>query len=88
MDALLVAAQGGASTHPILSKIQVANIINRLHGGPAIGAWEIDQLPDDWIDAMVLTGTKLQALQRGLQKLETYKQAWRANHPTYRKHIH
>ncbi len=88
MDALLVAAQSGATINPILSNIQLANITNRLHGGPVIGAWEIDQLPDDWLDAMVLTGTKLQTFQRSFQRLEAYKAAWRGKHPTYRKHVH
>ena len=86
MDALLDAAQSGATTHPVLSKIQLASMTNRLHGGPVIAAWEIDQLPDDWLDAIVLTSIKLPALQRGLQKLEAYKQAWRTRHPTHRKH--
>ena len=86
MDALLVAAQSGATTHPTLSKIQLANMTNRLHGGPVIAAWEIDQLPDDWLDAMVLTGIKLPELQRGFQKLEAYKATWRNSQLTNRKH--
>ena len=63
-----------------------ARYVNAAHGAPVIAAWEVDELPDDWIDTMTALATKMPGLQAGLAKLEANKQAWRNRHPTYRKH--
>ena len=84
-DALLIAAQTGRTGHEILIRVSEAREINRAHGGPLIAAWEVDLLPDDWIE--VLTSMpRLDKLSAGLQELEDYKATWRSSHPTYRKH--
>lgn len=84
---MLIAAQSGATTDPVLTNINMAQMANRLHGGPVVAAWEIDQLPDDWLDAIVATSVELPEYERGFAKVEKHKVAWRAKHPTYRKHV-
>ena len=63
-----------------------ARYINAAHGAPVIAAWEIDQLPDDWLDTIIAIATEMPRFREGLAKVEAYKQAWRNSHETYRKH--
>ena len=60
-------------------------MINRVHGGPVIAAWEVGQLDDAWLYALagVADLPRRQAPQRAInQKFEEF----RKEHPTYRKH--
>lgn len=66
----------------------MARNINAVHGAPVIAAWQVDDLPDDWLDTMIAIATDMPRLNAGLAKLEAHKQAWRNSHPTYRKHTH
>lgn len=79
-------ANGGAVEHPILQKIMLARYTNQAHAAPVIAAWEVDQLPDDWLDAMIALTTDFSGMQKGLAKVDAELSAWRASHPTYRKH--
>lgn len=44
-------ARGDGTAHPVLWRVFMAQQINIQHGGAVIGAWEIEQLPDEWLDA-------------------------------------
>lgn len=39
--------------HPLLGAILLAQRINRVSGGAVIAPWEVDQLPETWLDAFV-----------------------------------
>ena len=75
----------GATRDPLLSSIYLSEYINRRNGGVLVTPWEVDALPDDFLDAY-------QALQRGEAQtkkknaLENQFIAFRRKHPTYRKY--
>jgi hypothetical protein len=78
----------GSTNHPILTRLVLARYINMAHEGPVIGAWGVDDLPDEWIDAMTAIVTQLPSMQKGRAEVASHFAAWRAQHPTYgmRKH--
>lgn len=41
---------------PLLGAILMAKQINTLCGGAVIAPWEVDQLSDDWLDALAGIG--------------------------------
>lgn len=46
--------------NPYFVAVLTANKINRLCGGAVIAPWEIDQLPDDWLDAIAEMEKRMQ----------------------------
>lgn len=44
-------ARGDATSDPILTRILIAQRVNRQHGGAVIAAWEVDSLPPEWMEA-------------------------------------
>ncbi len=79
-------SKGGALNHPILEAIMLAKYTNQAHGAPVIAAWDVTQLPDEWLDAMIALTTELPQIEKGYAVVEAHLSAWRAKHPTYRKH--
>jgi hypothetical protein len=62
----------------------MAQRINHLHGGAVVAAWEVDELDEFWL--MALMGLSDLPRRQGPQKAIDRKFAdFRANHPTYRK---
>ena len=85
---MLELAQVGATSNPMLVKIDKARMVNSVLGGAAGMPWEIDDIPDEWLYAFEGITLRLPKMTAGLQKIEGFKAKWRASHPTYRKHIH
>ena len=56
------------------------------HGGTVIGSWEVDQLPDEYIDACRALVLDLPGIQTGVSKVEAIFAKRRAAHPQYRKY--
>lgn len=48
MEAL---AQGGKTRQGLLAAYLTARRINQAAGGAVVAPWELDDLPDEWIDA-------------------------------------
>ena len=59
-----------------------------MHGGAVIGAWEVDMLPDTWIDAMTTSQSRLPRMRKALDEIEKIKAGIRARHPSYGKYVH
>lgn len=83
---MLTAARLGKSSHPILSRLAEASLINQAHGGAVIAAWEVGQLPDEWIEALTAVAVDLPVFQEKQNEVRKHFKTWRDKHPTYRKH--
>jgi len=53
-----------------------------------ISAWEVDDLPDEFVDACDALVNDLPNMKRGTAKIEAYMEKVRAEHPQYRKYKH
>ena len=60
-------------------------MINQVHGGPVIAAWEVGQLDETWLHALNSIAD-LPRKQKPKQALEAKFAQYRRDHPTYRKH--
>ena len=72
----------------MLIKIFKARAVNMAHGGTVIGAWDVDDLPDEFVDACDALVNDLPKMKRGTAKIESYMEKVRAEHPQYRKYKH
>lgn len=82
---LLEISRSGSTTDPLISQITLARIINQALGGPFIAPWEVDDLPNDFIDTVLALEMDLPEMRKRLQTVEAKFADWRAKHPTYRK---
>jgi hypothetical protein len=64
--------------------VLIARRINALLGGAFVAPWEIGELDDATIDA-ILCLDNLPAYQKGYREVQDYVTAWRKRHPTYKK---
>jgi len=58
------------------------------HGGTVIGAWDVDDLPEEFVDACDALVNDLPKMKRGTAKIDAYMEKVRAEHPQYRKYKH
>lgn len=63
----------------------LAQLVNRLHGGAVVSAWDIGELDDVTIDVFRGLVEELPTMQRTHQEWERRRAAWLAQHPTYRQ---
>ena len=77
--ALFQMAKQGATNHPLLSSIVLARQINRVCG-TTIGPWDVDDLPDVWLDAIGAMTGELDEIRAGLQRVKAAQDRWRAQH--------
>lgn len=56
------------------------------HGGTVIGSWEVDNLPDEYIDTCEALIVDLPGIKEGVRKVEAIMAKRRAAHPQYRKY--
>ena len=50
-SACLLLSKGKATSEPHLAAILQAQVVNRVMGGVMVTPWDIDQMPNDWLDA-------------------------------------
>ena len=53
-----------------------------------ISAWEVDDLPDEFVDACDALVNDLPNMKKGTAKIEEYMTKVHAEHPQYRKYKH
>ena len=80
------AATTHSTDHPRWQAILVAEQINRRNGGALVAPWELEQLPDEWLDAYQVLARGA-AAQQQKSRLEHLFVAFRQKHPTYRKYL-
>ena len=81
----MAAARSGNTDHPLISRITLSRMINQALGGAFVAPWEVDELPVEFIDAVIAVATELPQIRSNMGKVEDIKARWRAGHPTYRK---
>ena len=72
----------------LLISIFRARAVNQAHGGTVISAWEVDDLPDEFVDACTAMVNDLPNMKKGVAKIDAYMAMVRAEHPQYRKYKH
>lgn len=72
-------ARTGKTTEPLLGRVFLARQLNQILGGPFFAPWEVDQLPDDEVQA-ILSINEIGTVGAGLQKVENVFADWRAKH--------
>ena len=78
-------AEGKGSNNPMLTAIWMARKINQVLGGPFVGPWEIEELPGDWLDAIIGMETTVPRLAAGKAQVESAIERWRNSLPQYRQ---
>jgi len=86
--ALLGIAQTGATDDEMLIKIFKARAVNLAHGGTVISAWDIDELPEEFVDACDALVNDLPNIKKGTAKIDAHMAKVRSEHPQYRKYKH
>lgn len=81
---MLKLARGEGTDHPVLGRLFQAQRINQLHGGPVIAAWQVDELPDDWITSLAAYSDGYIDIQNAEKKLQKNREQWLNGHPNYR----
>ena len=64
--------------------MDIAYAINTQSGGPVISPWQVDQLPQDWIDTILLVSRGLPKMKAGMREIEKIKAEIISKHATYR----
>lgn len=77
---LLALAKGEGTGHPLLVAYLLAQRINQAAGGAVISPWEVNDLPDEWIDAAKGLTSELAELRAGTQQVEDRLARWREEH--------
>ena len=70
----------------MLIQIFNARKVNQAHGGTVIGAWDVGNLPDEFIDACDAIVNDLPSMKKGTAKIDAHMAKVRAEHPQYRKY--
>jgi len=55
-------------------------LVNRTLGGFAVAPWEVDDLPPEVLDPIMALALELPNMRKGVQSIESKKQAIRAAH--------
>lgn len=68
----------------MLIRIFKARAVNMAHGGTVVSAWNVDDLPDEFIDACDALINDLPNMKKGTAKIDAYMAKVRAEHPQYK----
>jgi hypothetical protein len=77
--ALLQIAKQGTTSHPILARVFLARMVNRACG-TTIGPWDVDELPDVFLDALRALELDLGEMERGLAQVKEAQARIRARY--------
>jgi len=83
---VLEAASTRQTDNPQWKAILLAEQINRRSSGVLVAPWELEQFPDEWLDAyqIILRGAPNPKYKNPLENLFV---AARRKHPSYRKYL-
>lgn len=73
-------ARKRGTAHPLLSAYLIAQRINRASGGSVIAPWEVDNLPDEWLDAAEMLVDDVRQMAQGYRQVDNVLEKWRAEH--------
>lgn len=75
----------GAPEDERIHKLAVAKMVNQSLGGIVITPWEVDDLPQDWIDFFISLNTELPRMTERQLKIDKVFREFEQNHPQYGK---
>lgn len=75
--ALLSLADGQGTSEPHLAAIFQAKMINQVMGGAFVAPWDVDELPDEWLDVFRALAVDLPGLRAGKAQVEERLEKWR-----------
>lgn len=55
----------------------MARRVNQAHGGVIVAAWQVDDLPQDWLEAMAGIVDDLPNMKDQMQAFERNRERWR-----------
>lgn len=70
----------------MLIAVSMAEYINRRNNGPLVAPWELEQLPDEWLD-LYETLRRSEPAPKRRNPLEHVFAQHRADHPSFRKYM-
>ncbi len=73
-------ALGGAPRNKEIEAIQTAQLINKFSGGAVIGAWQVDDLPEELIITYINIANELPKMRAGINKNKKIMAEIKARH--------
>lgn len=61
----------------MLVAIWTARMINQQLGGAVVSPWDVDELPAEWVEAILGMATRVPAMAQGKQQVEDALEKWR-----------
>ncbi len=62
-------------------------MINEQMRSSVVTAWDVDQLPEDWLDAFRVLASESRTYIDARRTIENIRAGWLAKHPTYGKRL-
>ncbi len=62
---MLSLAEGGGTSEPHLAAVYLARMINQQLGGALVGPWDVEDLPEEWLDVFRGLSRDLPAMRAG-----------------------
>jgi hypothetical protein len=75
----------GSTSNPYFARILLAKQINQASGGAVIAPWDIEQLPEVWLEAFRILNTDGRRQAEIKQIVAAKKQAWVSRFKHYRQ---
>ncbi|MBS4061462.1 MAG: hypothetical protein KG029_13770 [Bacteroidetes bacterium] len=75
----------GKTVNYYFRRISLARMINRQCGGAVVAPWDVDDLPNDWLDAFRLLESDGQYRAAAVQRVKTAKADWLKKFKHYRQ---
>lgn len=79
----LSAGEGTRETHT--ASIILAKKVNTALGGAFVSPWEVEELPDSWLEAVQGLTDRLPGMQKGRKIVEKKLEEMRKRHPQYKQ---
>ncbi len=73
-------ARRRGTAHPLLKAYLQARQVNQAAGGTVIAPWEVDELPEEWLDAAEALIVETVEMRQGYAEIEDHLGKWRAEH--------
>ena len=68
-----------------IHKLGLAKMINQSHGGLVCSVWDIDELPQDWVDFFIAINSDLPQARVRQEKIDRVFNEFEASHLQYGK---
>lgn len=67
------------------AQIALARMINTTLPGADVLPWQVDEIPEDWLDAFRVLSENGQTRENARRRVREIKSDWLSKHPTYGK---